>query len=123
MDHTTQKVKRQKPRHRTCSIGTCSRKVFAKSMCTMHYQRNYKHGDPNAFDRFTYPADDMDKAMDLYASGIKADEISTLTVIPVRYIRTAASTRKIKRRKSDASRNMSEAGKIRWAKYRASQTA
>lgn len=31
---------------RTCSLPECSRPFVAKGLCTMHYQRQKKHGDP-----------------------------------------------------------------------------
>lgn len=31
---------------RTCSIGGCLRRPFSRGWCGMHYQRQWKHGDP-----------------------------------------------------------------------------
>lgn len=32
---------------KTCTIGECEREIYARGMCSIHYQRNLKYGDPN----------------------------------------------------------------------------
>ena len=62
-----------------CSIDTCNRHVFAGKMCSMHYQRVKKHGNPNTLlgrsgmPQFSMPTDELRQ---LYE---EADSISSLS--------------------------------------------
>ena len=120
-DHTNHKVKSPKPTGRTCDIEGCHRALFSKGMCGLHYQRNRRHGDPNAFRKFEYPRKDIDNAMALYGQGKPVREITAETGIPAPYLKILASQRKIHRKPEHARKNMSDAQIVRWARERGLQ--
>lgn len=120
-DHIRPKVKFKKRKEPFCTVEGCGRDTFAKGLCSAHYQRNYKYGDPSELRVFRYPQDDLDKAMRLYAAGVSRHEIAAETGLKVDYVGALASKLGIKRKPKDASKNRSEASTLRWARYHASQ--
>src|SRR5690606_6584889 len=41
---------------KTCTIDGCAKQIAAKGMCTMHYKRMRKHGDPHHITKKTPPS-------------------------------------------------------------------